>query len=227
METLNIKPNLKIIIAEDHPMMRDGLKLQLKKLKSPPKIELAENGMDVLQLLSKEHFDIVLMDVEMPIMDGIEATKRIINEYPKVKVIALTMYNSHRYIMELYDAGVHGYLLKNTTLKELVKAINLVCENEQYYCADVAEVLYKNLLKRDRITKVSEKEKVKITSREVEVVSLICDQYSSDEIAEKLFLSPKTVKRHRQILMEKTGSKNLAGLVLFAIKRGYYKVFID
>ncbi|MFA6261864.1 MAG: response regulator transcription factor [Bacteroidia bacterium] len=215
---------LKIIIADDHTLFREGLELLLNRIPFIKKVIHAENGQKALLICGKEKFDIILMDIEMPVMDGIMATRQIKVQYPHVKIIALTTYTNLRYILDLYDAGVIGYLQKNTHLDELTKAINLASQNEQYFCKEVADVLFKVLIKRTKTKEVPDKHKDHITERECEILKLICEQYSAEEIGIKLSISPNTVKRHKQRLFTKTDSINVAGLVIHAIKKGIFKV---
>lgn len=223
MET-NEKVN--VIIADDHVIFKDGLKSSLKKIPFVGQVHQCNNGQDVINILEKVKADLVFMDVEMPVMNGIETVKWIKANMPHIAVIMLTMFNNQRYIMQLYDMGVTGYLLKNTNVNELQKAIAMVKQGDNYYCQEVQEVIFKNLLRRDK-PNAGDAIVEKITNREMDVLKLICEQDSTDEIADKLFISPLTVKRHRQILMEKTQSKNLAGLVVFAIQHNIYRVYKD
>jgi DNA-binding NarL/FixJ family response regulator len=216
---------MKILIADDHQLFRDGLKATLKKIDFVETVITAESGLDAIsQFEQNPDTAVILMDIEMPEMNGIEASKQLLAKYPDIKIFALTMHTSSRYIMELYDIGVNGYILKNTNKQELTKALDHAKQGEQYYSKDVQETLFKTLLNRDKGTK-SMDAPLKISAREIEILTLICEQYSSEEIADRLFISAKTVKRHRQILFEKTGSKNLAGLVVFAIQNNYFKVY--
>jgi DNA-binding NarL/FixJ family response regulator len=217
---------LNVIIADDHVIFRDGLKSSLKKIPFVGQVHQCDNGQDVINILEKTKVDLVFMDVEMPVMSDIETVKWIKANMPHIAVIMLTMFNNQRYIMQLYDMGVTGYLLKNTNVNELQKAIAMVKQGDNYYCQEVQEVIFKNLLRRDK-PNVGDVTVEKITNREMDVLKLICEQDSTDEIADKLFISPLTVKRHRQILMEKTQSKNLAGLVVFAIQHNIYRVYKD
>lgn len=217
---------LNVIIADDHVIFRDGLKSSLKKIPFVGQVHQCDNGQDVINILEKTKVDLVFMDVEMPVMNGIETVKWIKANMPHIAVIMLTMFNNQRYIMQLYDMGVTGYLLKNTNVNELQKVIAMVKQGDNYYCQEVQEVIFKNLLRRDK-PNVGDVTVEKITNREMDVLKLICEQDSTDEIADKLFISPLTVKRHRQILMEKTQSKNLAGLVVFAIQHNIYRVYKD
>ena len=139
-KTENIK-RVNIIIADDHPIFRDGLKSVMKKIPEVRKIYEAENGVETIALLEQFPVDIVFTDIEMPLMDGIECTKIIRLRYPNVKIIALTMFNSIKYILDLYDEGVDGYILKNTDIEELSKSIKAVSNSEQYYTKEISDVL--------------------------------------------------------------------------------------
>jgi two-component system, NarL family, response regulator DegU len=212
-----------IIIADDHPIFRDGLKSVMKKIPEVRKIYEAENGAETIILLEQFPVDIVFTDIEMPLMDGIECTKIIRLRYPNVKIIALTMFNSLKYVLDLYDEGVDGYILKNTDIEELSKSIKAVSNSEQYYTKEISDVLYSSLLKREIISN-QKSELENITSREIEIMKMVCEQLTSLEISAKLFISPKTVERHKENIFLKTGTKNLAGLAVFAIKHGLYEI---
>lgn len=218
---------LNVMISDDHGLFREGLEVLLGRISIIKRIIHTDNGQRALLQCGKEKIDIILMDIEMPVMDGIMATRQIKSQYPRVKIIALTTYTNLRYIMELYDAGVSGYLQKNTTLDELTKAINLVDKNEHYYCKEVADVLFKALLNRSKSKDFPENHKNFISDRECEILRLVCEQYSTEEIGQKLSISHNTVKRHKQRLFAKTDSINVAGLVVYAIKKGIYKVNLE
>jgi DNA-binding NarL/FixJ family response regulator len=210
-----------VIVADDHSIFRVGLMNILSHLPVVSRIDEASNGMEVLKLLKKRPYDIVFMDIEMPVLNGIDTLQKIrALQYP-VKIITLSMFSSENYIMAMYDQEVNGYILKNTNHQELNRAIDLVMDNQQYYCPEVANILFKRLIKKE---KPSEKDEIELSEREEEILLLICQQFSSTEIGERLCISEKTVKRHRQKLIEKTGMKNLAGLVIFAIKKGYIRI---
>jgi len=215
---------ISVIVADDHVIFREGLKSSLKKIPFVGQVHQCENGQEVLNVLERTEVDFLLLDIEMPIMNGIDTARWVIENKPDVKIIVLTMFNNKRYIMELYDIGVTGYLLKNTNINELTKAMNMVRQGDNYYCTEAQDVIFKDLLRRDKVIATNNAID-KISKREMEVLKLICEQNSTEEIADKLFISPLTVKRHRQILMEKTNSKNLAGLVVFSIKNDIYRVY--
>ncbi len=221
--TKNLSKKVNIIIADDHPIFRSGLKTVLKKIDMVDIVYEAENGKEVIEIIKQYPVEMLFTDIEMPLMDGIECTKIIRSGYPDIKIIALTMFDSLEYILELYDAGVNGYVLKNTDLTELTKAIQTINSGEHFYSKQISDVLYSGLLKREEMIEVRS-EIDQITEREVEVLKMICEQLTSLEIAEKLFISPKTVERHKENIYSKTGTKNLAGLAVFSIKHGFYKI---
>ncbi|MBN8670838.1 MAG: response regulator transcription factor [Chitinophagales bacterium] len=212
-----------ILIADDHTIFREGLAALLKNMNGVTAIALATNGADAVQQVSAGNIDIVLMDIEMPEMNGLEAT-RIIKENNNTSpaVIALTMFNRMADVLGLYDAGVDGYLLKDSSVKEVEKALQFVQEGKEYYCEAVKEVLFKALLQRQR--KNLTQDENELTDREKEILLLICEQCSTEEIAAKLFLSPLTINNHRRSILSKTKSKNIAGMVLYALRCGIYSL---
>ena len=214
---------LNIIIADDHPIFRSGLKSVLEKVDLVNHVYEAENGIETLELLMQLQVHLVFTDIEMPLMDGIECTKIIRLKYPEIKIVALTMFDSVKYILELYDSGVYGYLLKNTDLAELTKAIETIYHGEHFYTKQISDVLYNGLLNRETISEKNSEIDL-ITDREIDILKMICEQLTSLEIAEKLFISPKTVERHKENIYSKTETKNLAGLAVFAIKHGLYQI---
>ena len=216
---MQLKPeHLKVIIADNHPFFRDGFHLALKKIKQVGKITHAANGKEVLQVLEKEFHHIVFMDVKMPVMNGIEATKRIARAYPEVKVIAVTVYEEMKSIVEIIRNGASGCILKSTDKNEVVRAITDVTEGRNYFSPNISDELFQKLVARQRQQTLTDSI---LTLREKEILGLICRQQTTGEISESLFISVKTVETHRGDLLQKTKSKNVAGLVLWAIKNGY------
>jgi len=217
---------LKVLIADDHSFFRLGLKVTLSQLPYIRKIEEASNGVEVLKLLERNHYDIVFMDIQMPEMDGVEAVRQIRLQDNKTRIIALSMHASENYVMDLHSQNINGYLLKDTDLEEVKRAIENVMDGYQYFNPEVREILFSALVKKDRLASALSKSEpaMEITTREHDVLKLICDQYATSEIAAKLFVSENTVKFHRENLLEKTSSRNLAGLVLFAVKHGIYRI---
>ncbi|OIP01134.1 MAG: hypothetical protein AUJ97_07355 [Bacteroidetes bacterium CG2_30_32_10] len=208
---------IKVIIVDDHLMVRTGLSLILKDNDKLSVIAEAVDGDDFLHLLNNHSPDVVLMDINMPKMNGFEATKAAILRRPDLKIIALSMHDDEEYIESMMQAGAKGFLLKTVKADELYKAIEMVMAGENFFSQDVMKVLTKKLY-----SKTIEGEQIIINPREKEVLILLCNGLSTQEIAEKLNISPRTVESHRAHLLEKTNSKNTISLVLYALK---YKLF--
>ncbi|MEM6523728.1 MAG: response regulator transcription factor [Bacteroidota bacterium] len=211
----------KIAIVDDHKIVRDGLKLYLENDSNYVIIGEADNGRSALQLMNDNQVDLVLMDINMDGMDGIETTKQLIKAYPSLKIIALTMHNDYQHIKAMMDAGASGYLLKNCDEGELKSAINSVLNDDIYYSKEVAQTVMNNLAKKKSKSR-SDELATPLTPRETEVYRLILDEMSNQEIADKLFISVRTVEVHKRNLLEKTGAKNTTGLVLYAVKNDLF-----
>ncbi len=211
---------IKVIIADDHQLFRRGLVAVLKELKGIEVIDEAANGKELLAILKSKTPDVVLVDIKMPVMDGIETIKVLLKRYPDVKVIMLTMHNEETFITHVVNLGAHGYLLKNTDIDEVEMTIKKVMEQGFYFSNQVSDVLLNNIItERNRQPELDD-ENPSFSKREKEVLQYICDGYTNSEIADKLFLSTRTVEGYRYKLCEKVGVKNTAGLVRFAVKNG-------
>ena len=208
---------IKLLIADDHQMFIDGIKALLKNEKDIKVVGEALNGEEVLSILVKEKADIVLLDINMPKMDGIETTREIRKRFPAVKVIILTMHNKNEFIAGLANEGAAGYVLKNTGKRELIDAIQSVHEGKTFFSKEVTETIMQNLYKKPSEQKI---ESAQLTAREKDVLKLIAHEFSTKEIADKLFISTNTVETHRKNLMSKLNTKNIAGLVKFALQTG-------
>jgi DNA-binding NarL/FixJ family response regulator len=223
MSTGNIaNPLLKVIVADDHRFFRSGIIMALNELQVIEQVEEAENGKDVLQLLESGHFDLVLMDISMPVMNGIVTTKEITKKFPDTKVIAISMYEDDQHIIEMFQNGAKGYLFKNTDKEEIGYALNEVVTNDRlYWPKKLGDKLFNKIILKKQAAKTEYCEL--FSDREKEIIKLICNELSTKEIASVLNLSQKTVAWHRENLMMKAQTKNTAGLVAFAFTHDIMK----
>lgn len=214
---------MKILLVDDHKLIRDALRSYMDGDDEFEIVDEAGNGQEALILLKTIKVDVVMLDISMPVMDGIVCAQEISNLYPEIKVLALSMMNDNQFIKQMLAAGALGYILKNSGEEEIKKALRSVYAGETYYSAEVAETVMQNMMKGG--IKRSNKLVVDLplTSREEEVLHLIIKEYSNQEIADELFISPRTVDAHKRNLLEKTGSKNIAGLVLYAIEKNLFE----
>ncbi|MEM9022957.1 MAG: response regulator transcription factor [Bacteroidota bacterium] len=210
------------MIADDHALFRRGLASMIAECSDIQLVSEAENGANLIDQLESdsEHPDVILMDLKMPEMDGIEATKYIRNYFPNIKVIVLSMYDDEKFIIHLIEQGAHGYLLKDAEPEEVQRAIRAAMRNGYYFNDHISKVMLKGLIKKNKV-KPSFSKNVKLTGRQVEVLKMICKEMTNQQIAKRLCLSVRTVEGYRNSLLEKTNAKNTAGLVMFAVKNGY------
>jgi DNA-binding NarL/FixJ family response regulator len=207
--------SISIIIVDDHNLFRNGLKLLLNNSSNIQVVGEADNGRKFLDLLEIKLPDIVLMDIDMPVMDGLEATLAALEKYPDLKVITLSMFGEEEYYFKMINAGVKGFLLKNSDINEVSNAIRTVYEGGTYF----SEELLLNVVKNIRSTNTGLKQTTTLSEREIEVLQKICLGLSNNEIADILNISKRTVDKHRSNLLEKTNSKNTANLVIYAMKQ--------
>lgn len=210
---------ISIIMVDDHKMIRDGLKSFLASNEEFDIIGEAANGEECLTLLKDLKPDIILSDLSMPVMNGMELTKQISKNHSDIKVIVLTMFDESQHVKQILADGAKGYLLKNCSEEELKQAIKNVGNGGTYYSAEVTNIIMNSLrkVKTKEDSKLSME--VPLTEREKEVLHLVVKEYSNQEIAEKLFISVRTVDAHKRNLLDKTVSKSVAGLVLYAIDK--------
>ena len=208
---------IKVAIADDHKIFRKGVVLSLRPFTNIKFVQEAENGEELLQGIGASEPDVVLMDLRMPLKDGIETTKALSKQYPHIHVIVLSMYEDERFVYHLMENGAHGYLLKNAEPQEIRKAIMDVHEKGYYLNNFVNRILLKRSHAKQK-TPPSLTTEITITDKEKDVLKYICMEFTAQEIAQKMDISPRTVEAIKDRLMERFGSKNTAGLVFFAVK---------
>ncbi|WP_025145820.1 response regulator transcription factor [Pedobacter jeongneungensis] len=211
---------IRIAIADDYSIFRDGLRVGFNRDKNLEVIFEVSNGEELMRKLEDVQPDVILMDLKMPVMDGIEAMNLIRKKYAgDIKILVLTMYDDVKFIIHLMENGANGYLLKNTDPKEIRKAIYSVYESGYYFNDIVTQALLKKLTLKSS-AKLSLDQNIEFSERELDVLKMICDEKTATEIGTELFLSPRSVEGIRMRMIEKTGVRNTAGLVMFAIKNG-------
>ncbi len=214
-------PPIKVAIADDHKIFRSGVIQTLTPYENINVVFEAEDGEHLLQIMQEQQPDVILMDLKMPKMDGIQATIKVREKFPQVKIIILTMYEDDNFIVHLVENGANAYLLKNSEPEEIYEAICTTFEKGFYFNENVNLALLKKVLHKNKQQfKPTFKNEVQLTDRELEVLKLICGEQTTQEISEQIFLSPRTVEGLRQKLLEKLNVKNTVGLVLYAFRNG-------
>jgi two-component system response regulator NreC len=205
---------IKVLLVDDHQIILDGIKSLLENTDDVQVVATANNGNEALNTLKLLTVDVILMDIDMPGLNGIDATRQIHEKYKGVKVIMLTMHSESSMIKNLIEIGAYGYLVKNSSKEELLDAIYKVAKGEKYFSSEVTM----SLLNPEK-SKTSDI-KIDFTQREIEIIQLLADGLTNKEIGDKLFISHRTVDTHRTNIMKKVGVSNVAGLISFAIKNG-------
>lgn len=208
---------IRLAIADDHLLFREGIKLIFDAQQDIDLVVNAGNGKELVEAMAQQTVDVVLLDLEMPVVNGAEALNMIKEQFPETKVLLLTMHNNHKYIISFLQQGANGYLLKDATPDELVFAVKKVHETGKYLSDHVSEVLL-NRLSSMKSDAVELGVGHNLNEREVEVLRYICQEFTTAEIADKMFLSNRTIESYRKRLLEKTDARNTAGLVRFAIE---------
>ena len=210
---------ISVYIIDDHSLFREGLKMLLSNLDYIDTIFEAENGQQFIDGLAKNHVDIAMLDIEMPVVNGIQAAQLAKEISPGIKIIALSMYSDENYYLSMIEAGACGFLLKNSNFQEVEKAIVDVFNDKSYISIEILN----NILRQPLKTSVNASND-DLSEREKEILLFICKGLTNNEIADRLNLSKRTVDKHRENLLLKTQSKNTANLVIYAIKNGYLKI---
>ncbi|RFS13936.1 response regulator transcription factor [Emticicia sp. C21] len=210
--------NIRIAVVDDHSLFRKGMISILEQISDFEVVMEATNGLEFIHKLPGIPVDVVLMDLQMPQLDGTKTTELIRQQFPNVKVIILTMHDEDKYILHLMEIGANGYLLKDNDPEEVEKAIRKVIETDIYFSDFVSKVMLRKMTRKNQQENKIFNYKTDLSDREKEVLVQICEGLTTMEIGDKLALSPRTVEGHRLRMIEKLGVKNTAGLVAFAIK---------
>ncbi len=211
-----MEANLRVMIVDDHEIFRKGLAMVINKSKNAKVVAEAGNGQEFLDFIEKEKVDIIFMDIEMPLMNGIEATRTALQKYPEMKIVALSMFGEEEYLQQMVDAGVKGFLLKNIGKDDLYRAMQLISEGKNYFSEELLQFFTRKYIQLPK----QEISDVNLTKRELEILQLIAEGFTDSEIADKLFISQRTVNGHRASLIAKTGSRNTVNLLTYAIRNG-------
>lgn len=221
MKSLN---PIRIVLADDHEIFRDGFKAMIKKQPSVHLIGEAADGEQLVELTRRLKPDVVVTDIKMPRMDGLEATKILSAEFPDIGIIALSMIDEESQIIDMMEAGAKGYLLKNAHKTEIIQAIKAVNEHHIYYCNETSSKLSRMIAKSDKIPFNKKSSKPELSQKEIEVILLICQEKTNKEIADQLNLSIRTIEGYRDRIFEKIGARNSAGVVVYAIRNKIYDI---
>ncbi len=209
------------MVADDHEIYRDGMRMMLKRQPDIEWVGEAKDGAELIQLVSKLKPEVILMDIQMPVKDGISTTNYLREHFPAINVIALSMFNDDNLIVDMLEAGAKGYLLKNSDKKEIVDAIKSVYRQIPYYCRSTSTKLAQ-LIARSQYNPFGPSDKLVFSPREIEIIQCICREMTNKEIGDRLFLSTRTVEGHRQKITEKIQAKTTTGIVIYAIKNGLF-----
>ncbi|HET6990709.1 MAG TPA: response regulator transcription factor [Bacteroidia bacterium] len=213
-----MKKIIKLAVVDDQHLFRKGLISLIDEFEELNVVIEASNGKELLEKLKSKKPDVILLDVEMPLMDGIETTECIRQKYPDIKILILTLHNEEEIILHLIEKGAHGFLLKDNQIETVVDAIYAVIDNGFFFNDRVSKVMVKGLMKNNKIK--PNFNQVPLSQREIEVIRLICKEHTNKEIADKLFISPRTVDGHREKILQKTKAKNVVGIVMYAVENG-------
>lgn len=218
MKNLDMNRPIKVAIADDHALFRAGVRTSLMGRKDVELIAEADNGMQLLNLLKHIEPDVILLDIQMPIMDGIQTLPEIRKLYPHIKVIILSMHNDHSMISKLMEIGANSYLTKNSDSENIYQAIRTCYEQEFYFNELTNKALLSGL--RTKRTEPGSPQEINLSDKEVTILKLMCEEKTTKEIADIVEISPRTVEAIRDKLKTKTGAKSMAGLVMYALKSG-------
>lgn len=206
-------------MVDDHQLFREGLHLLLENLEYIDKVAEAASAAELYKLLEEFSPEVIFMDIDLPEIDGIEATRYVVEKYPTINIIALSMYCDEDYYSRMIEAGAKGFILKNSGMDDVEASIKHVIEGKNYFSQEILSVILNSINRKSKPVKTTD-----LSEREIEVLFQICKGLSNQEIADVLNISKRTVDKHRENLLSKTYSKNTAGLVMFAIKNQLVEV---
>jgi DNA-binding NarL/FixJ family response regulator len=214
----------RIFLVDDHLIVRDGIRSLLAAEPNITVVGEAGNGQELLDSLPTLPTDVVMLDINMPVLDGLATTLRLRNEFPAVRILILSMLTHERYVGQLFDAGALGFILKNAERSEIISAIQTVAAGKQFLCNELGILMLNKVLNgEESFSEPSIKKATQLTRREMEVLHLLSEGLTTSEMAEKLFTSKRTIETHRQNMLEKTQTKNTAALIKLAVLQGLIK----
>ena len=217
---MQIPDEIQVVMADDHEIFRDGFKFTISKSPGIKLVGEAGNGRELIEMVRLHSPHVVITDIKMPIMDGIEAARAISKQWPHIGIIGLSMFDEEDLIIDMLEAGAKGYLVKNADKAEVIEAIQTVYMQQNFYCRQtsgkMAHIIGRKFKAEDK------KEKIEFNEKELEIIKLICEELTNKEISDRVFLSVRTVEGYRQKILDKMNVKNSVGLVVYAIQHGLY-----
>jgi DNA-binding NarL/FixJ family response regulator len=216
-----ITGDINVVMADDHEIFRDGFRLTLSKSDDIHLVAEAANGLELVELVEQYRPHVVITDIKMPKMDGIEACKVLSKRFPDIGIIGLSMFDEEDLIIEMLESGAKGYLLKNADKSEVIEAIKSVYNEELYYCRQTSLKLAQ-MIAKSKYNPNHKRPAVEYNEKEIEIIQLICQEFTNKEIAERLFMSVRTVEGYRLKIQEKMQVKNTVGLVVYAIQHNFF-----
>jgi DNA-binding NarL/FixJ family response regulator len=213
---------INIVLADDHEIFRDGFRVMLKKIPQINLIGEASNGKELLNIAQTLNPDVIITDIKMPEMDGIEATRLLTGMFPDIGIIAFSMFDEENLIVDMLEAGARGYLLKNAPKEEIITAVKSVYKKQNYYCSSTSAKLTL-MIANSNYNPNKKSVRPVFSDKEIKVIKLICKEYSNKEIADQLSLSKRTVEGYREKILEKINARNTVGIVVYAIKNKIFE----
>ena len=213
------KNPIKIILTDDHQIVRDGIKAMLSDVEGIQIIAQAGSGKELFDLLKTKNADVIILDIELPDMSGIDICRQVTQEYPDTRILILSMYTGEEFIFKAISEGAKGYLPKNTNREELVMAIKSVSENREYFSPVISGIMLKSYIQKAKSRNTNAIDLTDLSKREIEILRMLAEGYQNTEIAEKLFISIRTIESHKSHIMQKLELHTTAELVKFAIRQ--------